>query len=65
MPYVTLSDQVKKLHNPQRSDAFLKLLRTSVREGDVMAAELPSRFELPKKFARRGTETTSVGVKTQ
>jgi hypothetical protein len=58
MPYVTLSDQIKKLHNPQRSDAFVKQLRIGVREGDIMAADLPTRFELPKQYARRGTTTT-------
>ena len=58
MSYVTLSDQIKKLHNPQRSDAFVKQLRVSVREGDIMAADLPSRFELPKQYAKRGSNTT-------
>ena len=58
MPFVTLSDQVKKLHNAQRSDAFIKQLRISVREGDILAAELPARFELPKKYAKRGSDTT-------
>ena len=47
MLYITLSAQVKKLHNPQRSDAFVKQLRVSVREGDILAADLPARFELP------------------
>ena len=54
MPYITLSEQVKKLHNAQRSDAFVKLLRSAVREGDVIAADLPARFELPKQYTRRG-----------
>ena len=58
MPYVTLSDQIKKIHNAQRSDAFVKQLRTSVREGDLVAAELPTRFELPKKYAKRGSDAT-------
>ena len=58
MPYVTLSDQIKKLHNPQRSNAFVKQLRVSVREGDIDAANLPGRFELPKQFAKRGSDTT-------
>ncbi len=58
MPYVKLSDQIKKMHNPQRSDSFVKQLRTSVREGDVTAADLPSRFELPKKYAKRGSDIT-------
>ena len=58
MPYVTLSDQVKKLHNPQRSDAFVKQLRVAVREGDIDAIDAPGRFDLPKKFARRGGNET-------
>ncbi len=58
MPYVTLSEQVKKLHNPQRSDAFVKQLRVAVREGDIDAIDAPGRFELPKKFARRGGNET-------
>lgn len=41
MPYITLSDQIKKLHNPQRSDTFVKQLRNAVREGDIDAAETP------------------------
>ncbi|WP_407572736.1 hypothetical protein [Deinococcus altitudinis] len=57
MPYITLSDQIKKLHNPQRSDAFVKKLRDAIREGDIDAADTPGRFELPKKFAKRGGET--------
>jgi len=56
MPYITLSDQVRKLHNPQRSDAFVKQLRTAVREGDVTAADLPARFELLKQYSRRGSD---------
>ena len=58
MSYVALSEQVKKLHNPQRSDAFVKQLRESVREGDIAAAELPGRFELPKQYSKRGSDTT-------
>ena len=58
MPYITLSDQIKKLHNPQRSDTFVKQLRDAVREGDIMAADLPSRFELPKQYTRRGSKET-------
>ena len=58
MPYVTLSDQVKKMHNPQRSDSFVKELRSAVREGDVLAADLPTRFELPKQYVKRGAGTT-------
>ena len=46
------------MHNPQRSDAFVKQLRSAVREGDVMAADLPKRFELPKQYAKRGAGAT-------
>jgi len=58
VPYITLSDQIKKLHNPQRSDTFVKQLRTAVREGDVMAADLPTRFPLPKQYTKRGSDAT-------
>jgi len=58
VPYITLSDQVKKLHNPQRSDTFVKQLRDAVREGEIAAADLPSRFILPKQYAKRGSEET-------
>jgi len=58
VPYITLSDQIRKLHNPQRSDAFVKQLRTAVREGDITAADLPNRFELPKKYAKRASSET-------
>ncbi len=55
LPYITLSEQIRKLHNPQRSDLFVKQLRTAVREGHVVAADLPSRFVLPKQYVRRGS----------
>ncbi len=58
MPYITLSDQVKKLQNPQRSDIFVQKLRMAVREGLVDAAETPGRFEMPKVFVRRGSKET-------
>jgi len=58
VPYITLSDQVKKLHNPQRSDTFVKQLRTAVREGEVVAADLSSRFVLPKQYAKHGSDET-------
>ncbi len=58
MPYITLSDQTKKLHNPQRSDTFVKQLRHAVLEGEIEAADTPGRFELPKKFAKRGSNET-------
>jgi len=58
VPYITLSDQIKKLHNPQRSDTFIKRLRDAVREGEIDAANTPGRFELPKKFTKRGSTET-------
>ena len=58
MPYARLSEQVQKLSNPQRSDAFVKAFRTAVREGVIEAADLPQRFTLPKEFSRRGQEGT-------
>jgi len=58
VPYITLNDQVKKLNNPQRSDTFVKQLRTAVREGNVMAADLPACFPLPKQYAKRGSDVT-------
>ncbi|ULH17346.1 hypothetical protein MF271_19340 (plasmid) [Deinococcus sp. KNUC1210] len=65
MPYITLSDQIKKLGNSQRSDSFVKKLREAVREGEIDAADLPGhRFELPKQFSKRGsTETYSRTVR--
>ncbi|WP_221091498.1 hypothetical protein [Deinococcus aquaedulcis] len=58
MPYIKLSEQVAKLANPQRSDAFIKHFREAVRQGQIDAADLPSRFELPKQFTRRGSNET-------
>jgi len=58
MPYITLSDQIKKLHNPQRSDTFVKRLQDAIREGDVDAVSAPGRFELPKKFTKHGSTET-------
>ncbi|AFZ67468.1 hypothetical protein [Deinococcus peraridilitoris] len=49
-----LSDQVQQLSNPQRSDAFVKMFRSAVREGRFDAAYVPERFTLPKQYARRG-----------
>ncbi|ULH18129.1 hypothetical protein MF271_21875 (plasmid) [Deinococcus sp. KNUC1210] len=54
MPYIKLSHQIEKLHNPQRSDAFVKQVRAAVREGDFDAGDLPERFTLPKSFSKRG-----------
>ncbi|GHF44236.1 hypothetical protein HNQ07_001878 [Deinococcus metalli] len=58
MAYVTLSTEIKKLVNAQRSDTFVKELRAAVRDGTVEAADLPARFTLPKEFSRRGEEDT-------
>ncbi|MBZ9750731.1 hypothetical protein K7W42_07640 [Deinococcus sp. HMF7604] len=58
MPYIKLSEQIEKLTNAQRSDAFIKQFRDAVREGKIDAADLPSRFELPKQFSRRGSDET-------
>jgi len=55
MPYITLSDQIKKLHNPQRSDTFVKQLRDAIREGDIDAVSTPGRFELPKTYSKKGS----------
>lgn len=49
---------MENLTNPQRSDAFYKQFREAVREGEVEAAELPERFELPKEYRRRGADET-------
>ncbi|MPY68358.1 hypothetical protein F8S09_17020 [Deinococcus sp. SDU3-2] len=58
MAYVKLSDQLQKLSDPQRSDAFVKQFREAVRTGQFDAAELPERFDLPKQFRRRGSDET-------
>lgn len=58
MPYAKLSEQINELTNPQRSDAFFKQFRDAVREGDIEAADLPERFELPKQYRRRGADET-------
>ncbi len=59
MPYARLSEQVQKLSNPQRSDAFVKQFRNAVRDGAFDAADLPERFTLPKEFRKRGSDETS------
>ncbi|WP_027483741.1 hypothetical protein [Deinococcus pimensis] len=56
MPYRKLSEQIRELDNPQRSDTFVKLFRNAVREGEFDAAYIPERFELPKQYSRRGSE---------
>jgi hypothetical protein len=54
--YLKLSEQVQKLNNPQRSDAFLKRFQQAVREGKIEAVTLAGvHFELPKQFKRSGT----------
>ncbi|BDP44457.1 hypothetical protein DAETH_44260 (plasmid) [Deinococcus aetherius] len=58
MPYTTLSEQIKNLSNPQRSDTFVKRFRDAVREGELEAAELPRRFTLPKTYRKRGSDET-------
>lgn len=58
MPYEKLSTHMENLTNPQRSDAFYKQFREAVREGEIEAAELPERFELPKEYRRRGADET-------
>ncbi|WP_216323830.1 hypothetical protein [Deinococcus aestuarii] len=58
MAYKKLSEQMHELDNVQRSDAFLKLFREAVREGQFEATYLPERFTLPKQFSRRGGEGT-------
>lgn len=56
MPYTTLSEQMKYLSNPQRSDTFVKRFREAVRTGELEAAQLPQRFTLPKTFRKRGND---------
>lgn len=56
MAYKKLSEQVRELTNPQRSDAFVKQFREAVRQGEFDAITLSERFTLPKEFSRRGAE---------
>ncbi|MFN8510879.1 MAG: hypothetical protein U0Z75_10060 [Deinococcaceae bacterium] len=58
MEYRTLSQQIKQLDNPQRSDQFVKMFRSAVADGDFQAVNLTDRFELPKIYSRRGQEGT-------
>lgn len=58
MAYRKLSEQMHELDNVQRSDAFLKLFREAVRQGEFEATFLPERFTMPKQFSRRGAEGT-------
>lgn len=59
MPYTTLSEQVRRLSNPQRSDAFVRRFREAVRTGELEAAQGGPRFTLPKTFRRRGSGETA------
>jgi len=59
MTYLKLSEQVAKLANPQRSDAFVKAFKEAVREGQFEAAYMNTeRFQLPKSFNRRNSDET-------
>lgn len=58
MAYRKLSDLVHDLENPQQSDTFVKLFRAAVREGRIVATDVPERFTLPREYTRRGTEGT-------
>lgn len=58
MTYKKLSEQVRELSNPQRSDAFVKRFRDAVREGEIDAMNLQERFTMPKLYSRRGAEGT-------
>jgi hypothetical protein len=55
MTYIKLSEQLRHLTHPQRSDAFVKRFRDAVRMGTFDAITLPERFILPKQFRRQGT----------
>lgn len=58
MAYRRLSDLVSDLEDPQQSDTFVKLFRAAVRDGRIVATDLPERFTMPKNFNRRGAEGT-------
>lgn len=58
MSYRKLSELVVDLNNPQKSDAFIKLFRAAVREGQFDAMDVPERFTVPKLYSRRGAEGT-------
>ncbi|CAM3803100.1 HK97 gp10 family phage protein [Deinococcus saxicola] len=58
MAYRKLSELVNDLENPQQSDTFAKLFKAAVRDGRVVATDLPERFTLPKAYTRRGAEGT-------
>ncbi|GGO32905.1 hypothetical protein GCM10008949_31240 [Deinococcus humi] len=58
MVYRKLSELVISLESPQQSDTFVKLFKAAVRDGRVIATDLPERFTLPKNHVRRGAEGT-------
>lgn len=51
-----LSEQIKELDNPQRSDVFVRLFRAAVRDGEFDAVYSKERFTLPKQYVRRGAQ---------
>ena len=53
MNYIRLSEIVANFPEVQQSDALVKRLRAAVREGELVAAELPERFVLPKQFRKK------------
>ena len=59
MIYKKLSEQVRELSNPQRSDTFVKAFRSAVRDGRIEAAYIQERFTLPKAFTTRGSNSYS------
>ncbi len=58
MAFKKLSEQVRELSNPQRSDTFVKAFRNAVRDGKIEAAYIQERFTLPKSFTTRGSDGT-------
>lgn len=58
MAYRKLSELVNDLENPQQSDTFVKLFKAAVRDGRIVATDLPERFTMPRNFTRRGVEGT-------
>lgn len=57
MLYVTLSELLTRLHDPQCSDTFLSLLRAQVKDRRVLAANLPGRCDVPQTHTRKTGET--------
>ncbi|CAM3474043.1 HK97 gp10 family phage protein [Deinococcus saxicola] len=58
MAYRKLSELVNDLENPQQSDTFVKLFKAAVRDGRVVATDIPERFTLPREYTHRGAEGT-------